>query len=532
MTDMNTVTPIPATKKYYQDSLKTNGLWYDKSIKDADIPNDMLHVFGKEIIEKYQVIPVGFDAAGQLILVTDLSQNLKETPLFEELAGMSVKINLSDAENVREGILFHCNVRTKQNADGLSDIEEEETDEYDEVEKSALVSKVERIISTALNRGGSDIHLEPGDSRMYVSIRIDGRLVNFSREFPIDKNEKTLIVNIVKSMCKPPMNTSNKIMPDGGSFTRVFNQKLIDFRISTIPTIRGQKMVIRLLDSNKVPLDLDELGFLNEDIKSIQKALMMSAGLFIVTGPVGSGKSTTIHAAIKPFKSLNHNTITIENPCEYRDELLTQIQIRQAESKERSLDGKKIFKEILRQDPETIFYGETRDQEDAELLITASLSGHRVLTTLHAKDAVSALDRLLDMGINKSSLLKELNGILSQRLLALNCPNCVENYVPSGEEILLLSQQDLDHINNGTPKQGKGCPACNEGFLGRTVVAEIILFDNKFRDFLNKERGINEILFYLRKEKQFKTIWEKGIELVKAGKVTLSELIRVFPPSL
>jgi type IV pilus assembly protein PilB len=534
--------PIPATKRYYLEMLKRSDLWYSKSMKDEKIPTKLLDYLPRDIIEQYQIMPVDMEVqkedgtlSERLVLVTDWVQNLKEISLFEEMAGMPVKIKISDNENVKQGILFHYNVKTKlMDIANLENEEEEQRgvdQEYDATVNSLIVTKLENIIHTALNKGGSDIHLHPGDKQTYVKIRIDGRLVNFSKEYPIDESEKNYIVNIVKNMCRPALNTSNHLMPDDGSFRRKWNQKWIDFRVSTMPTILGQEVVIRLLDSTKVPLNMDQLGFSEKDKTKIKKIIMIPAGLFFVTGPTGSGKSTTIHAAMEPFKRMDHKCITIENPCEYRDENLAQIQIREGGEKV-SLDGRKIFKAILRQDPETIFYGETRDKEDASLLITATLSGHRILSTLHATDAVSGLDRLFDLGVEKSSL-KQINGILSQRLLTLNCPHCSEAYTPSEEETLLLTDLEIADLQSGAPKQGKGCASCNEGFLGRKVVTEIIVFTNEFRDFLlEKEHGIIEIQKYLREKQDFKTIWENGLELVKAGQVKLSELIRVFPPSL
>jgi type IV pilus assembly protein PilB len=528
--------PVPATKEYYLNLLKQSDLWYKELIKDQIIPSTILTIFKKEIIEQYQIIPVAIEVEGnlkRLILVTDYwNENVKELPYFEEIAKMPVKLKMCTSDNIKEGILFHYNLTARLvETPYFQDVDVVVQKEENEFEKSLVFKKIEKIIHTALNKGASDIHLLPGDNGTYVLIKIDGRLINFSKEYPMSESDKSYIVNIVKSMCEPIMDSSNYTMPEDGSFRQRWNQKWIDFRVSTMPTIRGQKVVIRLLDPSKVPLDLDELGFPEEDKILIKKILMIPIGLFFVVGPVGTGKSTTIHAALKPYKRLDHNIITIENPCEYRDELLTQVQIREG-AESNNLDGKQIFKASLRQDPKTFFYAETRDAEDAKNLITAALSGHRIVTTLHGIDAIQGLDRLYDMGVEKSAL-KLINGILAQRLIARNCPHCSELYELSENEKLLLTDQEIEYIESGTPKKGKGCAACNEGFLGRKVIAEIIVFNNEFRDLLFlKPRGITEIQEYLRDKQGFKTIWEKGLDLVKAGEIKLSELIDAFSPNL
>lgn len=526
-------TPKPATKEYFQDLLRHSGLWYEQIIKELMIPEKLLTLFDKEIIEEYRIIPVGVETDGsleRLVLVTDLDQNIKDVPLFEEMSKMSVKLKICDSDNIKEGILYHYNVRAKladSNMQYFSEVKK--TEEENEVEKSEVRRKIENILKTAFNKGASDIYFHPGDYCTYVVIEIDGRLVNFSKEYPFKESEKSYVVNVIRTMCK--LDSLNKNMPGEGSFHKVLDNKNIDFRVSILPTIRGEKVVIRLLDPSKRPLDLDELGFPEEEKRLIKKIMMMPLGLFFVVGPVGTGKSTTIHAALNPLKGLDHNIITIENPCEYRDELLTQVQIREG-TESNNLDGNVIFKASLRQAPKTFFVGETRDGKDAAMLITAALSGHRIVTTLHGIDAIEALDRLYNMGVEKSSL-KLINGILAQRLLPKNCPHCSESYELEEDELLMLTEKEIEYIRSGTPKKGKGCSYCNEGYLGRKVVAEIIVFNNELRDFmLLQTRGIIEIQKHLSEKHGFKTIWEKGLELVKNGEVKLSQLIDEMRPNM
>jgi type IV pilus assembly protein PilB len=531
---------IPATKGYYSNLIRTKGPWVETPIKDMDIPPEILNLLDKEVIEKYQIIPVGIekDAERELVvLVSNLVTNLQETAKFEELLGKPVIIKLAELGNLQEGIRYHCNLKTNfLESKEFQDVDDEATDKVAEIssqEKTELYRMVENILHTAIEKGATDIHLKPGENKMYVVLKIDGHLVNFTNHFPIRENQKEHVVNIIKGFC-PTMDTSNYISPEDGSFIRKWgkNQKSIFFRVASLRTIYGQKVGIRLLDGEKVPLSLDELHFSEEERRDIKKILMRPSGLFFVTGPVNSGKSTTIHAALEPFKTLTHNCITIENPVEYRDEFLTQTQVHEAQDEKRNVDARMIFKNLLRQDPNTIFLTETRDAEDAAMLVTAALSGHRILTTMHTDDALSGIDRLRDMKVDQTAF-KKVNGIMSQRLLALNCPDCMEQYVPEGDELLLLSEEDIRYIKAGKPMRSRGCSHCNDGIRGMQVICEIIIFDNELRDFLFMgNHGTNEIYDYLKKEKGFVPMWNKGLDLVRAGKVTLAELNRVLAPTI
>lgn len=519
----------PATPDYFIEKTKKSGLWYEKKLADISIPADILSMLDREIIEIHQIMPVEIEQ-DRLILVTDQIQSLKKLSYFEDISKWPVKIKITDPENIKNGIFHHYNLKAT-----LSNPEMNNNDDDlipSNIEKSLIEKTIEKIFTAALNEGASDIHLLPGENTTYVLLKIDGRLVNFSSRFPISKNEKIYLVNVIKLMCTPPREPSNSSLPDRGSIKYKWNEKWIDLRVSTMPTIRGQKVVIRLLNSSRVPLDLDQLGFTPEDKRFISKILMLSSGLFIVSSPVGTGKSTTIHAALKAVRGLEHNIITIENPAEHKDEFLTQIEMRLDGEERMQLTGERIFDSVLQQDPETIFYTETRSPNDAALLLRACLSGHQIFTTLHARNAISSLYRLFNMGVDKEDLLRELNGILSQRLLAANCPHCSESYVPTEEETLLLRDEEIEHVMSGTPKKGAGCSNCHNGYKGRIVVCESILFDNELRDFILFEaKGIVSLKNFLKK-KGFRSIWDKGLDLVKEGKVTLSELIRVFPPDL
>lgn len=536
---MQQLKPVkPGSRKYYQSLLKNSGQWYGKNLAAEKIPKETLELVSRELVEKYQIIPVAVvrdpetEKPMKITVVTSWHQTLKSIPEIETLVGIPLEVKLDEEENVLLGIEYHYSLEARKDDFTLSyrDMEDEREETSDDSKKDKVVNKVDTIIKRALSKGASDIHLKPGVNGTYVLMKIDGRLVNMSKEFPIEKSEKLSVVNIIKQKCTPPMETSNKLTDDDGSFMLNNGEKWVDFRVSTIPTIYGQKVVTRILDTSKVALNLDTLGFLPEDRKIINKMLLIPDGLVLVVGPVGSGKSTTIHAMLKKYNGLERNIITIENPCEYKDEFLTQIQERDAVNDKVKFVGKDALRSILRQDPEIIFYAEIRDEEDTALTLRATLTGHKIFSTLHSYDAISSIDRLRDMGVQPNTLLRQLKCIVAQRLVALNCPHCKEPYQPSEDELILLDQRQIEYVMQGTPKAGKGCNRCNNGYLGRTVLPEIIVFDNRLRELLKKEPERNAILKELRSRQEFRTMFEKGLELVRNGDVKLEELIRRLSP--
>lgn len=528
----------PATRGYYIQTLRQSGQWLDKNLVAEQIPSHILALAPKTVVEQFRLIPLGVDVEDgrqRLVLVTDWPQNIKNIARLEELFKMPVRILLTAAENLAVAMESYYGVANAavERAPVLNKVVDSDADDrVDEADTSPLVAKADSILWAALNHKASDIHILPHAAGSYVLMRIDGRLLNMSKNHEIGRREKKAIVNIFKNKCDPPMDISSQFQPDGGAFKLEWQGSTVDCRVSTMPTIRGQKVVIRLLAPNQTALDIRKLGFFEADIAAIEKASFIPSGLLLVTGPTGSGKSTTLYSVLKQYGGLANNTITIEDPVEYKDETLTQTQVREAEQEKLSLDARKILKVSLRQDPDIILYGEIRDAEDAAIAIQAAQTGHKVLSTVHAKDCISTLDRLFDMGIRRSSLLGELNCIVSQRLVSLLCPHCAQPYQPGRLDKLFLSAADIAELANGHPLQaGPGCPHCHEGYSGRTVVAEVVLFDNALRDFLRQERGLLDMLEYLRREKGFKTMWEKGLQLVKTGKVDIDSICRVITPN-
>lgn len=525
---------LPATTKHYIEQLKKNGQWYGKPLVDEKISAQIIKLVDADIVREYQVVPVGIEN-DDLVLVTSLIKTMKSADKLMELLQRGIKLQLDTLENVASGIQFYYDVSPivrYTEFEALTEEDSNQEDTGDPYEYSAIIAKVDDMIANALKSRASDIHIHPHENGSFVLFRIDGRLINFSAEHVIERKDKKAVVNVIKNRCTPAMNISNHLMPEGGTFKIPWSGRIVDFRVSTMPTIRGQKVVIRVLNTKRVALDLNKLGFTPEERRLMDSALLRTSGFFIVSGPTGSGKSTTLHAILKRFNGLENNTITIENPVEYKDETITQTQVREADSDKTTLDSKTIFKTTLRQDPDNVYYGEVRDEEDAKIAIEAAQTGHRVLTTVHADDVPTTLDRLFDLDIKRSSLLSKLNCIMSQRLVMQLCPHCSIPGELSEDDTMMLSEAERADLESGTLKKaGPGCKECFHGYLGRSVVAEFVVFDNALRDFLRHDRGICEILEELRNTKGFQTMWDKGLAMVKQGRVNFSDLLRAITPN-
>lgn len=528
----------PATPEYYMKLLRESGQWYDGDLVKAEILDNIIRRVSPKDAETYQIVPLCIEPESKtnksvLVLITDIAQNAKIVDRLESLFGMPVKILFCENHTIIKGLKYYYNVDGKSPAN-LFAIREHviaEDDDSDDVSEqdinTPLQKKLENILITACNKKASDIHLDPNKSGITVRFCIDGRLVDVTKDFVINgKKEKNALINLVKNKCEPKLNIANSLMPEDGSFSLNYDGRNISFRVSTLPTNLGQNATIRVLPTSRTVLDLNRLGFTEEDNKKISYASSTPSGLFLVVGPTSSGKTTTLYSIVQGFGGLANKTITIEDPVEYNDDSLTQVQIREVGDEKLILDAPKILKAALRQAPKNILYGEVRDERDADVCIQAAQTGHRVLSTLHARSVITALDRLFDMGIKRSSLLTEINCIIAQRLVGLLCTTCSSEYIPVEDST--LSKENALYLQGGSPRvAGNGCKFCNGGYLGQTVVAEVLVFDNQLRDFLKVERGIKETLDMLREKYTFKTLWEKSLDLVFEGKVDIKEVLRV-----
>ena len=386
----------------------------------------------------------------------------------------------------------------------------------EEQDGSAILELIELIIKTSIDLRSSDIHIEPSLNSCIIRNRIDGVLI---RTFLFEKDIYAPLASRMKLMAS--LDIAEKRLPQDGRFSYVINSANYDFRVSTLPIIAGESIVIRILDSSKATISLNDTGMIPRNYKRFFKSLKSSYGIVLVTGPTGSGKTTTLYGALNQIKSVKDKIITVEDPVEYQVEMIQQVNV----NKKAGLDFAKTLKAILRQDPDKIMIGEIRDQETLRIAIEAALTGHLVLSTLHTNDAIGSITRMLDMGIEPYLLGGALVAIQAQRLVRKICDRCKR------EEILDL--QSLNEIiAQFVPKEfkfykGEGCNSCSfTGYAGREMVCEVLEITDKMTSLISanepKERVLEEAYKY-----GFQTILEVGVGKALKGITTIEEILRV-----
>ncbi len=382
----------------------------------------------------------------------------------------------------------------------------------EKAEQAPVIKLVDLIIRQAIDERASDIHIEPFEKKISLRYRIDGRLYNIPPPAP---HFHLPIVSRIKILAK--LDIAEKRLPQDGAITAKLEDRTVDIRISTIPTVWGEKVVMRILDKSATPLELSSLGFDVKQVDLIKKALKSSYGLFFVTGPTGSGKSTTLYSSLKETFDPHKNIMTVEDPVEYKMDGINQVAVRS----EIGLTFATALRSFLRQDPDIIMVGEVRDLETASICVRAALTGHFVLSTLHTNDAASAITRLIDIGIPHYLLTPSLTMVVGQRLARKLCPKCKEPYEPSAE-----NQSDIKFKSDLIYK-AKGCEQCNNtGYKGRIVIAEVLPVDDEIRALITKGASSNEINDAARR-KGMTTIFESGIRLVEQGISSYDEICRV-----
>ncbi|MCX5713545.1 MAG: type II secretion system ATPase GspE [Candidatus Omnitrophica bacterium] len=386
----------------------------------------------------------------------------------------------------------------------------------DLVEEPVVVRLVNLMIMKAISEGASDIHLEPEEEVLKVRFRVDGIL---HEESSPPKHLESAIISRIKIMAN--LNISERRLPQDGRFTIKAEGKQIDVRISCVPTIYGENLVMRLLDVSSALLGLEQLGFSKDTLDKYNKLIVRPHGMLLVSGPTGSGKTTTLYASLEKINTTEKNIITIEDPVEYKLAGIRQIQI---EQKINFTFGNGL-RSILRQDPDIIMVGEIRDLDTAEIAIQAALTGHLVFSTLHTNDAPGAITRLIDMGIESFLAASSVIGVLAQRLVRKLCPDCKEKYMPTDE---VLRDIGLSGESQGIVfYRGKGCPKCMDtGYKGRLGIYELMLLDDKVRNLIVAKSSTDTI----RKQaiaSGMITLQEDGIQKVKDGITTAEEVLRV-----
>ena len=380
---------------------------------------------------------------------------------------------------------------------------------------SPAVSLVNQVLIKASTVGASDIHFEPYEDEAIVRLRMDGVLHDILK-VPISTYQN--VVSRIKVMSN--LNVAEKRVPQDGRIRVKIGSKDLDIRVSVVPTVFGERVVLRLLDKTGALLTLEQLGLSEEDRKKVERLAKKPYGIVLVTGPTGAGKSTTLYAMLLYVKDPKKNIITIEDPVEYQIKGISQIQV----NPKVGLTFASGLRSVLRQDPDIIMVGEIRDAETADIAVHAALTGHLVLSTLHTNDAPSAITRLSDMEIEPFLIASSLEGVIAQRLVRRICEHCREPYRPDKEELRELGIEGFE----GEFYRGKGCEHClGTGYRGRIGVFEVLELDEDLKSLITKTQDSNEIK-RLAREKGYRTMIEDGIEKVKRGITTSSELLSVI----
>ena len=503
------------------DLSKAIGSEFLKDIPFNDIPVDLVRDIPINYAKNHEVLPFKLENDKVVVLTTNPLNNRALTDM-RVLFNKKVQPILTTSMKLQDAI---NRVYEKSTAalEGLDEIEGEEYDLDDPVidlleagdDEAPVIKLVNTLLFRAVKEKASDIHIEPYEKDMVVRLRIDGILFDIFRP---PKKLQNAITSRIKVMGN--LNIAEKRLPQDGRIPLKLAGKDIDVRLSTVPTAFGERIVLRLQDRSNVVLELEQLGFNQKSLLKINGLLQNTYGIILVTGPTGSGKSTTLYAALSKINSVDKNIITVEDPVEQRIHGVGQIQV----NSKIGLTFANGLRSILRQDPDIIMIGEIRDLETAEIAINASLTGHLVLSTIHTNDSAGVFPRLMDMGCEPFLIATSLLGVLAQRLVRILCSHCKELYTPTDEELASL-EMPRDRLKNGQCYRAVGCNECNQkGYIGRTVIQELLMVNEDIRSLIMQRQDAGTIKKAALKF-GMETMRDHGIQKVVAGVTTIEEVL-------
>jgi len=480
-----------------------------------------------QFLKKHRMVPVITSSGAEFAINDPL--------LFQSLDDLRLLTGLNEAEVVLApygSILAFINFAYDMSRDSaeqvIEDMHGDETNQIlSEIEQTGdlledtsdapVVKLVNLMLSQAVKARASDIHIEHSQHSLKIRNRVDGILYDMLSP---PKHIQSALISRIKIMAK--MNIAEKRLPQDGRIEIRIADKNIDIRVSTIPVAFGERVVLRLLDKTNVLLDVSDLGMPADRLGEFDRLIQSPHGIILVTGPTGSGKTTTLYAALSTINKTDINIITIEDPIEYQIEGIGQIQV----NPKIDLTFAKGLRSIVRQDPDVILVGEIRDLETAEIAIQSALTGHLVFSTLHTNDAASATTRLIDMGIEPFLVTSSVNAILAQRLVRVICTNCKEEYTPDAESLQSIGIS-REMLQGGKICRGRGCPSClDTGFKGRTGMFELMILDEPVRNLILKTSDANAIK-QQAVEQGMSTLRQDGAQKVLSGITTIEEVFRV-----
>jgi len=475
------------------------------------IDKEVVELIPEDLARRHGMIPL-FNVEGMLCVATSNPFDVEALDALRRLGHRQVSFTLMERHLIQEAIDEHCGVENRLTI-FVANLRRKLGSEDDLEESASIPALVNCMISEAIRQEASDIHIEPTETQVGVRFRVDGALrstVTLPREI------HSAVVSRLKIMAQ--LDIAEKRLPLDGRLKVEHSGRDIDIRLSTLPTVDGEKIVMRLLDRGGISLDLRDLGFGDRNLAAVERAIAQPHGINLITGPTGSGKTTTLYACLNAIRSETKNIITIENPVEYRLEMVNQVQV----NTQVGLEFANALRSILRQDPDVIMVGEIRDGETARIAIQSALTGHMVLSTLHTNDAVGAVTRLVDMGVEPYLVSSSVQASVAQRLLRRVCADCRE---PIATPVALL--EELHQSTEGEFVRGAGCPRCmHSGHRGRLGIYEVLEMNEAMRRLVVERAGEGAIGDVAR-ESGFRGLAEDGFDKARRGLTTIEEVIRV-----
>lgn len=503
------------------------GIPYLSVLRTDEVPLDLMRKIPINFAKKNELLPFKKEGDELQVAIAD-PININALDDLRILMGLSIRPIIASSGQIVEAIndLYNRNTETEravmddlseENLDTLAQELQEPQDLLDASDEAPIIKLVNSLLFRAVKSKASDIHVEPFEKDLVVRFRIDGLLYDIMHP---PKKVQNSVISRIKIMAN--LNIAEKRMPQDGRIRIKIAGKDIDIRVSTLPTSFGESVVMRLLDKSKVVLSLDTMGIAGQNLVTVTELINKSHGIILVTGPTGSGKTTTLYGMLSQINSTDLKIITVEDPVEYQLSGINQIQV----NSKIDLTFASALRSILRQDPDVVMVGEIRDKETAEIAIQASLTGHLVISTLHTNDSASSIARLIDMGVEPFLVASSVIGIIAQRLARTVCKECAVRYKPSIEEIQQIGLTP-EQVGDKMFLKAKGCPAClDTGYAGRTGLHEILLADDEIRSMIMKNVQAG-IIKRKAMEKGMLTLREEGASKILNGETTVDEILRV-----
>jgi len=494
-------------------------------LREGVIDPAVVRVLPREAAERLNALAM-FRVRDVLTVAMAEPQNLQQLDELEQIAGLTIRPVFAFVNNIQRMMArayeedFAVDSVTADMDESAVELQNDTVDVglssvESLVDGSPVINLVNYLILQSLRKGASDIHIEPSRKHTIVRFRVDGQLIEVLRP---RRDIHAAIVSRIKVMGK--MDIAEHRIPQDGRCQVTVEGKEIDLRISTLPTVLGEKVVLRVLDRRRVTFSLDKLGMPQEALGQVKQLLARPYGLLLVTGPTGSGKTTTLYSALELIKSVHSNIVTVEDPVEYQLELINQVQA----EKSRQLTFAAALRAILRQDPDVIMVGEIRDSETAQVAVQAALTGHLVLSTLHTNDSAGAVTRLEDMDVESYKIAAAVVGVIAQRLLRTICPQCRTQYYPTAEYL------DLLHYKGDKRRsfaRGEGCRECYDtGFQGRVGIYEVLTVTSELREMISDGANLEAVRRWFR-ESGGRSLFDEGLRLAEQEVTSLDEVMRI-----